>query len=314
MNNKAFKILISFLAVYIIWGSTYLAIRVIVDTGPAFISMGFRFTIAALLIYLVLLFQRKAKFNKKQFINSSIIGILLFAGGTGLVAWSEKYIPSGIACVMVSLLPLWFLLFDMIMNKAKMPRFLVWLGVIIGFAGILLLVGFKDLANMKNVPYLPFFIILIATIIWSFGAILSPKLEKPKNNLLNLSIQMFSGGIVNFLIGIIIGESSGFEKQAFDLESLLALLYLIIFGSILAMSAFTYLIDNVTPGMLSTYSYVNPVVALFLGWLILNEEINSQIIIASTLILIGVAFIKMGDRSLKPISLKRIQKGNKSSK
>jgi len=305
MNNKTFKIVISFLAVYIIWGSTYLAIRVIVETSPPFISMGLRFVSAALLLYLFLFLKGKNKITKKQFLNSSLIGILLFAGGTGLVAWSERYISSGIACVIFSLLPLWFIIFDMIINKTKKPKIIVWIGMLLGFLGILLLVGFKDLANMKDIPYLPFFITILATILWSFGAILSSKLDKPKNNTLNLSVQMLAGGLVNFIIGGFVGEFYNFSLISYNFESILALIYLVVFGSVLALSAFTFLIHNVNPGLVSTYSYVNPIVALFLGWIILNEEINSQIIIASALILIGVAFIKLGDNPIIRNTTKR---------
>lgn len=310
MKNKTVLILFSFLAVYTIWGSTYLAIRVIVETAPPFISMSLRFTTAALLIFLFLLIKRKTKINKKEFLNSSFLGILFFAGGTGLIAWAEKSVPSGIACVLVSFTPLWFLIFDMILNKRKKPGILVWTGILIGFAGIILLVGFKDLNELANIPYLHFIIILVATIIWSFAAVLSPNLEKPKNGLLNLSVQMFAGGIALFIIGMFVGELYTFNPGVFNFKSVLALVYLILFGSIIALSAFTYLIENVRPGLVATYSYVNPIVALFLGWLILNEEINAQIILASCLILIGIAFIKFGDNSIKHIKLRR----NKSSK
>ena len=296
MNNKSFKILISFLAVYLIWGSTYLAIRVIVDSAPPFFSMGIRFCIAASLIYLLLLFKRDIQINKKELLNASIIGILLFSGGVGLVAWAEKWVPSGIASVMVALLPLWFLIFDMLLNKGRKPKIIVWLGILIGFSGILLLVGFKDFTNLRNIPYLPFVVILLSSVIWSFAAVLSPRLEKPKNSLLNLTVQMFAGGIANLIIGLFAGELYNFEFLIFSFESLVALTYLILFGSILVLSAFNYLIENVSPGLVATYSYVNPIVALFLGWLILNEEINSQIIVSSCLILVGVAFIKLGDK------------------
>jgi len=305
MNNKILKILISFLAVYIIWGSTYLAIRVIVETSPPFISMGIRFISAALLLYIFLFIKGKNRITKKQFINSSLIGILLFAGGTGLVAWSEKYISSGVACVIMSLLPLWFIIFDMIINKSQKPKIIVWIGILLGFLGILLLVGFKDFANMKDIPYLPFFIIIFATILWSIGAILGTKLDKPKNISLNLSIQMFAGGLANFILAGFTNEFHNFGLISYNFESILALIYLITFGSILALSAFTFLIQNVNPGLVSTYSYVNPIVALFLGWLILNEEINSQIIIASALVLTGVAFIKLGDKSITRNTTKR---------
>ncbi len=299
MNTKSFKILVSFIAVYLIWGSTYLAIRVIVDSAPPFISMGIRFCAAALLIFIFLLFKGEMKIKKRELLNSSIIGVLLFSGGVGMVAWAEKYVPSGIASVMVALLPLWFLVFDMLLNKGRKPRIIVWLGIFIGFAGILLLVGFKDLTSLRNVPYLPFIMILISSVLWSFAAVLSPRLEKPKNSLLNLSVQMFAGGIANTIIGSFTGEFHNFEFNVFNYQSTLALAYLVIFGSILVLSAFNYLIENVSPGLVATYSYVNPIIALVLGWLVLNEEINSQIIMASGLVLLGVAFIKLGDKPKK---------------
>ena len=296
MQSKSFKILISFLAVYLIWGSTYMAIRVIVDSAPPFISMGIRFSLAASFIYLFLLFKGQTKINRRELLNSSMIGVLLFSGGVGMVAWAEKWVPSGIASVMVALLPLWFLIFDMLLNKGRKPKMIVWIGILIGFSGILLLVGFKDLTSLKNVPYLPFIMILLSSVIWSFAAVLSPRLEKSKNSLLNLTVQMFAGGLANMFIGLFTGELNNFEFQMFNFESVLALSYLVLFGSILVLSAFNYLIENVSPGMVATYSYVNPIVALFLGWLILNEEINSQIIVSSCLILVGVAFIKLGDK------------------
>ena len=299
MKTKSIKILLSFLAVYFIWGSTYLAIRVIVTDVPPFLSMGSRFLISAAIIFCIVLFKGKPKITKKEFWSASLVGVMMFTMGVGVVAWAEQFVPSGITSVLVALLPLWFIIFDMILNKKAAPKLLSWLGIVIGFLGIVLLVGFKDQANLKHIAYFPMIIMVVSSMCWAFASLLSLKLPRNKNGFMNLCVQQFAGGMANIAVGFIRGESATDLVTDMGSHSLIAFIYLITFGSVLVLYAYNYLIENVNPSMVATYSYVNPVVALFLGWILLNEEINIQIIFASALILIGVIFIKKGDATGK---------------
>jgi len=202
-RKKTFFILISFLAIYVILGSTFLAIKVVVESAPAFFSMGVRFIIASLLLALFLPFSKGVKYRKREILNSAILGVFFFAGCMGLVAWAEKYIPSGIACVLSSTIPLWFLVFEVLLYKKRRPRIVAWLGVITGIVGVIVLVGIKDFTHLKHITYLPFLAVLFASILWSFTAIYSTKVDKPKNKKLDVSVQMFAGGIFNIILSLI---------------------------------------------------------------------------------------------------------------
>jgi drug/metabolite transporter (DMT)-like permease len=312
-GKKTILITLSFLAICLIWGSTFLAIKVVVETAPAFFSMGVRFVCAALILMIFLPFAKQLEIKRNQIINTSLLGVLYFSFCMGLVAWAEKVIPSGIACVLSGLIPLWFLIFDMILNKRSKPRSIVWFGLVSGFVGIIVLVGLDDFGNIGNIPLLSVFAIIAASILWSFTSVLSPKVDKPKNRILNLSVQMLAGGIVSIIVSLISNELNNFTLEDLTYNSMIALGYLTIFGSIIALLAFNYLLDNVSPGLISTYSYINPIVALILGWLILNEEINIRIIIASGLILVGIAFIKIGDKPSKKRKLNKIMNNKKAA-
>lgn len=302
-KKKALLIILCFLALYIIWGSTYMAIKVVIESLPPFFSMGIRFVSAALILFLFLPFIKGASYKRKEIFNTSVIGFFYFTCCMGLVAWAEKYIPSGITCVLAGIIPLWYMLFDIIIHKKGKPRIIAWLGVVTGIAGIIVLVGLDNISEIKNISLLPVGAVMLAAIIWAFTAVYSTKVEKPKNRILNLSVQMFSGGIFNIIIGFLAEDIYSLGIHEISLNSIVSLLYLIVFGSIVVMLAFNYLLDNINPGLISTYSYVNPVVALLLGWLILDEVINMRIILASTLIIIGVAFIKLGDRNTKVLKI-----------
>jgi len=302
-KKKTLLVLISFLAVYLIWGSTFMAIKVVVETAPAFISMGIRFVLAAILLALFLPFSKGIKYHRREIFNSSFLGILYFTGCMGFVAWAEKYIPSGIASVLTSLIPLWFLVFEVVLYRNRQPRMIAWLGILSGIIGVIILVGLNNIKQMNQVSLLPFLAVIVSSMLWSFTAILSTKIKKPKNRKLDLSIQMMAGGLINIIVGLLTKELNDFSMEVFNIKTVSALLYLSTFGSILTLLAFNYLLDNVKPSLVSTYSYVNPIIALFLGWLILNEELNIRIIFASALIILGIVFIKLGEKKPKKIKM-----------
>lgn len=295
--------MVSFLAIYLIWGSTFLAIKVVVMSAPVFITMGFRFVFAAFLLGMFLPFSKGVKYNKKEIINSAFLGILYFVGCQSSVAWAEKYVSSGVASVFIGLIPLWFLVFEVLFYKDRRPKIIAWLGVILGLVGVTVMFGIKDVEAFKNISLLPFIALIFATVIWSFTAILSTKVKRPKNRKLDVAIQMLAGGLFNIIIGMLTHELNDFSPEAFSPLTIGALMYLAIFGSIVTLLAFNYLLDHVKPGLVSTYCYVNPVIALFLGWAILNEELNVRIIFASGLIILGIVLIKLGERKAKKIRM-----------
>ena len=290
-KNKSLKIILAFAAVYIIWGTTYLAIRIAVQTIPPFFMAGTRFVIAGSLMYVFLRARGVPPPERFHWPAAIIVGALLLGGGSGLVSWSEQTIPSSVAALVIATVPLWITLFDMLIYKAGRPGKKVSAGLLLGFLGILLLLGpgqFMGTADFNGTALL---ILLLSPILWSLGSLYSRQAHLPKNVFMATAMEMLAGGIVLLILGLVTGEAARLDLAAISTSSWLSMVYLFLFGSIVAFTAYIWLLKTVSASKATTYSYVNPVIAVALGWLILSEPITPTMIAAMLIIIVAVFLI-----------------------
>lgn len=286
------KVWIALLALYIVWGSTYLAIRFAVETIPPFMHASLRFLISGAILYI---WRRMAGDEAPTASNwkaTAIVGAALLLGGNGLVAWAEQTVPSGIAALMISTSPFWLVLFEAVRSGGVKPTWQSIVGLIMGFGGVFLLIGPAEiLGTSGRFDTFGIILLLLAPISWSMGSIYARGADMPKSTLLGTGMEMLTGAVALFLVSLVKGELSGFSIAQVSTQSWLGLLYLITFGSLVGFVAYGWLLHNAPVSLLSTYAYVNPVVAVFLGWLLANEKLTPQMGVASAIIIASVILI-----------------------
>jgi drug/metabolite transporter (DMT)-like permease len=290
-NNNALKIGLAFAAIYIIWGTTYLAIRVAVDTIPPFIMAGTRFVIAGVAVFAVLRARGVAMPTRIHWRSAAVVGAFMLVGGNGFVTWSEQQVPSGIAALVVATVPLWMVLFDWLLFGNIRPGKRTAAGLVLGFFGLSLLIGPRLAQGTAGISWLSWLILFLAPVLWSYGSLHSRRANLPENTFMSVSLEMAAGGVLLLLAGLLTGEASELNVGQISSRSLLAMLYLTIFGSIIALTAYVWLLKTVQASRVATYTYVNPVIAVFLGWLLLGEAINSQMLAAAGIIFMAVILI-----------------------
>lgn len=283
--------ILAFAAIYIIWGSTYLAIRFAIETIPPFLMLGQRFFIAGLLMYLWLRLRGSPRPPRGEWIGATIGGTLLLVAGTGAVAWTEQFIPSGLAALLVATVPMWVVLLDWWRPDGRRPTATVIAGLVLGLVGVALLVGPVDLRGSGRIELISAGVLMLAALSWAFGSVYTPRLELPRSSWMAAALQMTMAGVVLGLLGTAFGEWARFDPATFSLRSLLGLLYLIVFGSLIGFAAYVYLLKTTAPGRVASYAYVNPVVALFLGWALADEPISARTLIAAAIIIASVVMI-----------------------
>ncbi|WP_423927373.1 drug/metabolite exporter YedA [Dokdonella sp.] len=275
---------LALLAVYIIWGSTYFAIRVALESWPPFLLGAVRFLIAGTLLYAWLRLRGSAPPTRHQWFNAAVTGTLLLGVGNGLVCFAEQTVASGLAAIAVASMPLFAAAFGAMYRD--WPSRLEWLGLAIGFAGVILLnMG----AGMTGAPIGAIALIVAATA-WAFGSVWSRRRDMPPASM-NTAAQMISGGTALSVVAILMGERLPHDPTT---PALLAMLYLIVFGSLIAFTAYLYLLRNVRAVLATSYAYVNPPVAVLLGVLFIGEVVRGSDLIAMAVILVGVAMITLG--------------------
>ncbi len=280
----------AFAAVYIIWGSTYLGIRFAVETIPPFLMAGGRFIVSGIILYVWTRARGAGKPTFPQWKSATIIGGLLLLAGNGVVAWAEQWIPSGITALIIASSPISFVLIDAFQRKTP-PTMDVISGLVLGTIGIFLLIDPTRLIAGDEL-YLPgAFAIVLATVAWAYGSLYSRKADLPSSPLLATAMEMLAGGALLTLTGLLLGETARLDLAAISSQSLIAFAYLIVFGSLIAFTSYVWLLRVASPAMVSTYAYVNPVIAVFLGWLIGNEAMNGRILVAALIIVGAVAII-----------------------
>lgn len=286
LSERALKVA-AFAAIYFVWGSTYIAIRLVADTLPAFIMIGLRFFLAGLILYAYAIMRRLPNPSLKQWGNASLSGIILLCFGTGGVVWGVQYLDSGLVALLVGTEPLFLALLMWAWPGGRRPSLGTFGALALGFCGAALLAAPSPDGAVRLGPSL---VVLAATVAWGIGCLYSRDAELPSSPLLVTSIQMLAAGVVMTAFGFGIGEWRAFDPQAVSATSVLAFAYLVVFGSIIAFSAFSWLIRNTEPTLVVTHTYVNPVVAVFLGWLIAGEPVGPRIMVASALI-VGSVFL-----------------------
>lgn len=296
------RVIAAFAAVYIIWGSTYLAIRFAIETMPPFLMAGVRFTLAGALLYGWSRWRGVAAPKRVHWRSTLIIGGLLLMAGNGGVTWAEQHIPSSLASLLVAIVPLWVVLLDWVRPGGSRPNGLVLTGVLMGLAGMFLLVGPSGESGEALNP-LGVISILIATSCWAIGSLYSRNAQLPDAPLLTTGMEMLCGGALLLLVGTVSGEWPRVNVSAISLQSLLALVYLIVFGAMIAYTAYVYLLKHTTAARASTYAYVNPVVAVFLGWAFANEALTERTLIAAAIIIASVFVINTFRATAAPAPL-----------
>jgi drug/metabolite transporter (DMT)-like permease len=284
-------VIAAFAAVYVIWGSTYLGIRLAIDSIPPLLMAGARFMLAGCILYGAMRAFGAARPDRVHWRSAFIIGGLLLLGGNGGVSWAQQTVPSGIAALVVAAVPLWIILVDWLRPSGRRPSILVWLGLAIGFGGVVLLVMGKNQLGQRIVNPAGAVALIFATITWAFGSVYSRHAPKPKSALLAVAMQMMAGGFLQFLAGFALGEAHSFSWARITPASAWAFVYLTLVGSLVGFTAYVWLLQVSTPAKVSTYAYVNPLIAVGLGHWILNEPVPKSILLAGALILAAVILI-----------------------
>jgi drug/metabolite transporter (DMT)-like permease len=295
-NESSRKLLIliaAFFAVYVFWGSTYLAIKYAIETLPPFLMAGSRFLVAGSIL---LLWARLSKDYERptlgQWRTSFIVGILLLLGGNGAVVFAEHYISSSLAALLVATEPFWIVILSWTWLGMRRPNWKVALGLVVGFIGVWLLVsGQGSGVSPDNGQWMGVVAVIFGTLSWAAGSIYGLRGERPRSSLLAAGMQMVAGSVPLLLVGLVRGEFAAFDPSAVSRNSLLGLGYLIIFGSLLAFTAYSWLLQNARPSMVATYAYVNPVIAVLLGWLIAGESMTTQMLVGAAVVVGAVIVI-----------------------
>ena len=297
--------------VYLVWGSTYLGIRIVVRTLPALGAMGVRFGVAGLIMAAIVRVAAGShvwRVQGRQVASAVLVGVLLLACGNGGVALAEKTVPSGLAALLVAAMPLWLVLLRTVARDRPRPLSLV--GTLVGFVGIAVLarpvtghaavaqaaVGHAAVAHVSTGTL----IVLAGTLCWATGTFLSPRLPMPDSPFVATSIEMLAGAAVMLVASPLIGELHGFSLSRVQPSAWWALAYLVGVGSLLGFTAFVWLARNAPLSLVSTYAYVNPVVAVFLGWLLLAERVTAAIVAGGALAITGVFLVIRSERAGRP--------------
>jgi drug/metabolite transporter (DMT)-like permease len=296
-SRKMLVLIAAFAAVYVFWGSTYLAIKYAIETMPPFIMAGSRFLVAGGILFVLSLFTKDFEMPTwRHWRTSIIVGTLLLLGGNGGVVFAEKYLSSSLAALLVATEPFWIVIFSWLWLSSGKPSGRVVLGLVAGFVGVALLVigqGTADNGASSYYEILAIVSIIIATMCWAGGSIYGLRAPVPKSALLTAGMQMLSGGAVLMAASLPKGEWSSFAVSQVSSTSWLGLGYLIVFGSLIGFTAYSWLLKNAQPSMVATYAYVNPVIAVFLGWGIAGESITGQMLAGAVFVVVSVVLVTM---------------------
>jgi len=291
---------LAFFLLYFIWGSTYLAIRYAIASIPPLLMAGTRFFVAGLLMFIFLRWRGVQLPPWSQCWRLAVTGVFLFLGGNGTIVWAEQYIDSGLAALLVSTLPLWLILLDWLWAKGPAPQLRAVLGILLGVVGTVLLIKpalilpwLYESVTTASSPQrvLASTIVVMASVLWAIGSIYSKLFVKPQSVFMSAACQMIGGGLALLLVAIEQGEWSHFAAASITWLSLTGFCYLVVIGSMVGISAYVWLLQNAQAAAVSTYAFVNPVVALLLGWLIAGEQLTASIIGSAGIILAGVLIV-----------------------
>ncbi|WP_030694627.1 EamA family transporter [Streptomyces globisporus] len=280
--------------VYVVWGSTYLGIRIVVETLPPFLSGGARFVTAGLLLAAIVAWRQgpaALRVTRRELGSAVLVGLLLILGGNGLVVLAETSIPSGLAALLVAAVPVWVVLLRTVFGDRPGPG--AYGGVLLGFAGlgVLTVPGLSGEVKIGGV-----LLVLVAALLWSVGSVSSARLSMPANPFTASAYEMLAGGLAALTLGLLRGEHQGLDLGAVSGRSWAALAYLVVFGSLVAFTAYAWLLQTAPVSLAATYAYVNPVVAVLLGALVLDEALTWPILLGGAIVVGGVCLIVSTER------------------
>ncbi|MDP2958062.1 MAG: EamA family transporter [Longimicrobiales bacterium] len=288
------QLLGAFGAVYVIWGSTYLAIRFAIETLPPLLMASVRFLVAGGLLYVWARSRGSPRPTWPQWRAAAVVGGLLFVGGNGAVVVSEQWVPSGLVALLVACVPLWMVVVDWLWGSRARPTGRVVGGLLLGFGGVAFLAGSPGAGAGGAHELLGALLVVVGSLAWAMGSIYARQAEMPPRPRLWVGMQMLAGGALLLPVSLATGELGRLDPGAVSLKSVLALAYLVVFGALVAFSAYIWLLGVSTPARVGTYAYVNPVVALFLGWGLADEPLNVRSVVAAAIIVGSVVVITTG--------------------
>lgn len=300
---RAWKVLLAFAIIYFVWGSTFLAIRVGVREVPPFLLAGMRFLVAGLILYGWMRARGTASPTVREWSAASLLAVLIFVFDYGLLFWAERRVPSGIAAVMMATIPVFMALGEIVFLRTQRLTLRLGLALLVGMGGVAVLVGHTMSLGEAPIDTAGACALIFAAISWSVAASLSRKLPLPAAKAMSSGAQMLAGGVFLTLTAALLGEFRGFHVQAVSRGAWLALAYLIVAGSIVGFTAYVWLIHHESPTKVGTYAYVNPVVAVLVGYFLGGEAIGPRTIVGTLLVLVSVVVITTTPKKseLKPL-------------
>lgn len=299
-SNKT-KLIVALGLVYIIWGSTYLGMKIGTETVPPFLLSAMRFILAGTIMLSFGLWREKEIPTRKQWLNAGLIGLLLIGMGNSGVALAVKYMPSGLVALFIAALPAWFIALDWAFFSKERPKPLTLWGLVLGFVGLFYIFDPFHLFSSPATngapayPLWPIPVLTVGSIAWALGSLLSPRLDTPKQ-LTSSGIQMLAGMTSSIILSYFLERHDWHTIETMTVRAWSAIGYLVVFGSLIGYTAYSWLVNNAPAHLTSTYAYVNPVVAIFLGWLVVDEVLTLQSVIGSVIVIGGVVLMTVGNK------------------
>ena len=300
MAKSRWLVFVALGAIYLIWGSTYLGIRIAIETLPPFLMAGGRFVIAGMIMLALQSRGGRPTVTRIHWRSAFVIGGLMLVGGNGGVSWAEQTVPSGIASLMIAAVPLWVVLLNWGAFDHEQPNGRMAAGLVGGILGVALLIGPDSLLGDGGMEPLGGAALVGAALAWSAGSLYSRRAPLPSNPLYATGMEMLAGGALLFLVGTLAGEWAELDFSAVSARSMAAFTYLTLIGSLAAFPAYIWLLRNTTPARAASYAYVNPVVAVFLGWAVAGESLTARIFAAAAVIITAVVVITSGRAQARP--------------
>lgn len=285
------RLIVAFATVYLIWGSTYLAIRFAIETLPPFGMAGTRFVLAGMVLFTIARLRGAAMPRAVHWRSATVVGALMLLGGNGGVVWAEQRVPSGLAALLIATVPLWMALLEWLRGETSRPSGKLALGLALGMAGVAWLASSGGTADGQRIDPLGALVLVGASLSWALGSLHARRARLPASPLFATALEMTMGGACLLAASLLRGEWSGFSLASVSARSAWSLVYLFLFGSLVAFTAYVWLLHHTTPTRAATYAFVNPLVAVVLGWAIVGETLTPVTLMAATVIIAAVVVI-----------------------